>query len=181
MHSHTARKLTQPWPWRQRALDNIMTAITSLKWPCFRSSVPFMFFSTGPFEFHPHVDAQFIFTIQFCLFIGLTPYLFLTSLFSCHYFSVSVLFFWFKTRVKCKLSLTCFERCNNDSLTVSARSSPAKICLINRGQNHNWCFTYMQESDQETWCVVSELHRWISHLVLELPVSGKCLLTGINS
>lgn len=98
MHSHTARKLTQPWPWRQRALDNIMTAITSLKWPCFRSSVPFMFFSTGPFEFHPHVDAQFIFTIQFCLFIGLTPYLFLASLFSCHYFSVSVLFFWFKTR-----------------------------------------------------------------------------------
>lgn len=45
MHSHTARKPTPPWPQRQRALDNIMAAITSLKWPCFSSSVSF----TGPF------------------------------------------------------------------------------------------------------------------------------------
>lgn len=35
MHSHTARKPTLPWPQRQKALDNIMAAITSLKWTSF--------------------------------------------------------------------------------------------------------------------------------------------------
>lgn len=40
MHSHTARTQTPLRPWRQRALDNIMAAITSLKWPCSPSLVP---------------------------------------------------------------------------------------------------------------------------------------------
>lgn len=44
MHSHAARKPPTPRSRRQRALDNIMAAITSLKWSRFPSSVPFTSF-----------------------------------------------------------------------------------------------------------------------------------------
>lgn len=57
MHSHTSK---EPCLWRQRALDNIMAPITSLKWSCFPFSCHSNYFHTVCVSFYPCVETELL-------------------------------------------------------------------------------------------------------------------------